>query len=169
MLGGSVAILGCAVMSFFSSSFTAQLIGWGIILMASLALNYGALLLWFVQLPERRRTVAEVSPVLDAVPPLAVGAVLSVALLLRGPPDLLFGSWMCFYGLAHTSSRKALPRENGFLGFYYLVCGAFFLLWSGISFTNPLPAGIVFLIGEWVGGAIFHRYKLEAIEEYDDE
>ncbi len=169
MLGGSVAMLGCALMSFFRDNFTAQWVGWGCILAASLLLNYGALLLWFIQLPERKRTIAEISPAFDAIPPLAVGAVLSAALLLRGHPDLLFGSWMCLYGLAHTTCRKALPRENGFLGLYYLACGAFFLLWPGTTFMNPLLAGLVFLIGEWIGGAIFYRHKIKAIEDADHE
>jgi len=169
MLGGSVAMLGCALMAFFPDSFAAQLIGWCGILAVALLLNYGALLLWFVQLPERKRTVAEISPALDAVPPLAVGAVLSAALLLKGHPDLLFGSWMCLYGLAHTTCRKALPRENGWLGLYYLACGTFFLLWPGASFANPLPAGLVFLVGEWIGGTIFYRHKIEAMKELSDD
>jgi hypothetical protein len=169
MLGGAVAMLGCALMSFFRDSFAAQLAGWVCILVVALLLNYGALLLWFVQLPERKRTLAELSPALDAVPPLAVGAALSAALLLRSYPDLLFGSWMCLYGLAHTTCRNALPKENGFLGLYYIACGMFFLLWPGTTFMNPLPAGVVFLVGEWTGGAIFYRHKIEAMKELSDD
>lgn len=168
MLGGSVAMLGCAGMAFFCDSFSAQLIGWCSILAIALLLNYGALMLWFVQRPACKRTFTEISPALDAIPPLAVGAVLSAALLLKGCPDLLFGSWMCLYGLAHTTCRKALPRENGFLGLFYLACGSWFLLWPGTTFMNPLPAGMVFLIGEWIGGLIFHRHKVEAMEDYDE-
>jgi len=167
ILGGTLAVLGCAAMGFFKESPGIQLAGWVSILAAALLLNYGALLLWYIQLPADRRRLSMVSPALDAVPPLAVGAILSAALLLRGYPDLLFGTWMCLYGLAHTHSRAALPKGNWFLGIYYLACGAFFLLWPGITFANPVPAGLVFLVGEWVGGTVFYRHKTEAMEEYD--
>ena len=76
---------------------------------------------------------------------------------------------MCLYGLAHTNCRTALPKENWFLGIYYMVCGTFFMLWQGTSFMNPLPVGLVFLVGEWVGGTIFHRHKIEAMQEVEDE
>lgn len=168
MLGGSVALLGCVLMGLYSESYAAHLFGWGCILVAGLSVNYGALLLWFIQLPEGERNGRTIAPAFDAIPPLAVGAVLTAALLLRGNPDLLYGSWMCLYGLTHTTCRMALPKENGYLGFYYLAAGTFFLLGPGISFMNPWPAGIVFLVGEWVGGTIFHRHKVEAMEQYDD-
>lgn len=169
VLGGSVALLGCAIMSFFRASLTAQLIGWGSILVLALLLNYGALLLWFIQLPSRKRTSVSISPAIDAIPPLAMGAVISAALLLKDQPDLLFGSWMCLYGLAHTVYRTSLPKSIWFLGLYYLACGSFFLLWPGTSFMNPLPAGIIFAIGEWIGGIIFHRHKIEAMENIEDD
>jgi hypothetical protein len=51
MLGGSIALLGCALMSFFRNQFAVQLAGWVCILIIALLLNYGALMLWFVQLP----------------------------------------------------------------------------------------------------------------------
>ncbi|MDF7800365.1 hypothetical protein P4C99_12885 [Pontiellaceae bacterium B1224] len=168
ILGGSVALLGCVLMALYSESYAAHLLGWGCILVVALAVNYGALMLWFIQLPDRERTGRTIAPAFDAVPPLAVGAVLTAALLLRGNPDLLYGSWMCLYGLAHTSCRTALPKENWYLGFYYLTAGSFFLLWPGTNFMIPWPAGLVFLVGEWIGGTIFHRHKVEAMEHYDD-
>ncbi|VGO17064.1 hypothetical protein PDESU_05658 [Pontiella desulfatans] len=169
MLGGSVALFGCVLMGLYVEGYGMHLLGWGFILSVGLAVNYGALVLWFVQLPDRERTLRTISPALDAIPPLAVGALFTAALLLKGHPDLLFGSWMCLYGLAHTTCRTALPKENGWLGFYYLACGAFFLLWPGTSFMNPWPAGVVFLVGEWIGGLVFHRHKTEAMEEYTDD
>ncbi len=169
MLSGTVTMLGCVAMGFHTGSQGVLLAGWVSILLVALLLNYGALLLWYIQLPTGRRKVATISPALDAVPPLVIGAILSAALLLRGYPDLLFGTWMCLYGLAHTNCRTALPKENWFLGIYYMVCGTFFMLWQGASFMNPLPVGLVFLVGEWVGGTIFYRHKIEAMQEAEDE
>jgi hypothetical protein len=169
MLGGAVALFGCVLMAFYVEGYGMHLIGWASILAVALAVNYGALMLWFIQLPDRERTLRNISPALDAVPPLAVGAVFTEALLLKGYPDLLFGSWMSLYGLAHMTCRTALPKENWWLGIYYLVCGSVFLLWPGASFTQPLPAGAIFLLGEWFGGIVFYRHKAEAMEEYEDE
>lgn len=169
MLGGSVAFLGCTIMTFIPDNQSVQMMGWGLILLLALLLNYGALLLWFFQRPRAERTTAAISPAFDAVPPLAIGAILSVALLLKGHLDLLFGTWMCLYGLAHTAYRTTLPRSIWFLGLYYMACGSLFLLWPTASFMHPLPAGLVFLAGEWIGGFIFHRYKIETMEGYDDE
>ena len=140
----------------------------GLILAFALFFNYGALTLWFLQQPRRKRTFATISPATDAIPPLAVGAVVSVALLMRGYTDLLFGSWMCLLGLAHTVYRSSLPRSNWYLGLYYMVIGAGFLLWPGSLFHQPLAAGAVFFVGEWIGGTIFHRHKIEALEDADN-
>jgi hypothetical protein len=169
MLGGSVAFLVCALMSFVDDREDLQLMGWGLILAIALTLNFGALFLWFIQLPRRKRVASAMLPAGESVPPLAIGAVLTLALLLKGYTDLLFGSWMCLYGLAHTVYRHCLPRSIWFLGIYYMACGTVFLLWPGNVFMNPLPAGCVFLVGEWTGGVVFHRHKTACMEEIDDE
>lgn len=169
LLGGSVAFLGCSIMSFHRESLTVQFVGWGLILFVGLLLNYGALLLWFFQLPGGERTARSIVPAFEAVPALAIGAVLSVALLMKGEVDLLFGCWMCLYGLANTVYRSSLPRSIWLLGIYYMVCGSLFLLWPSASFSHPLWAGAVFLVGEGIGGSIFHRHKTEAMKECGNE
>lgn len=170
MISGTTAFLGCMLMSSasFQKTETAHLMMWVMILCSALLLNYGALMLWYIQLPDDERKTVRVRPVLDAFPALITGGFLSTALLLRGYPDLLFGAWMCCYGLAHTGCRRDLPRGNWFVGLYYMFCGAFFMLWQKTSFLNPWPAGMVFLIGEWAGGMVFHRHKY-AGAEVDDE
>ena len=50
MLGGSVAMLGCTLMGLYADSYGAHLFGWGCILAVALLVNYGALMLWYVQL-----------------------------------------------------------------------------------------------------------------------
>ena len=167
---GLTALAGSAVLA--SSRVPVEpethVVGWGIILALTLVVNYGCLLYWFLFNDEVRRNPVMLKPALDAIPALAVGGVLTVALIMQAHYDLLFGTWMCLYGLAHTSCHTALPRENWYLGFYYLACGAFFLLWPATTFMNPWPAGIVFLAGEWIGGVVFHRHKIEAMKEYDE-
>ena len=170
MVSGSVTLMGSMWMSSASFPKTdgAHLLGWLVILSVALALNYGALALWYIQLPDDERRSVRVRPVFDAFPALLTGGILSAALILRGYPDLLFGIWMCCYGLAHTSCRRDLPQGNWVLGIYYVFCGAFFMLWQGASFLNPWPMGVVFMVGELIGGIIFHRHKYADLED-DDE
>ncbi|MGE4488461.1 MAG: hypothetical protein AB7E95_02830 [Kiritimatiellales bacterium] len=123
IVSGTVVLLGSALMSsaVYPATECAHLAGWIAVVSIALVLNYGALILWYIQLPNDERKAIRVRPVFDAFPALLTGGILSVALLLRGYPDLLFGIWMCCYGLAHTSCRRDLPQENWFLGLYYIV------------------------------------------------
>ena len=166
MAGGMITALGCIVLgsSLVPKTVVAQLTGWMLLAGAAMALNYGALILWYIQLPNDERKTVRAKPVLDAMPPLLLALPLTVALLVRGYPDLLFGTWMCLYGLAHTSCRRDLPRGNWLVGIYYLLCGSFFMLWQKAEFLTPWPMGVVFLIGESVGGIIFHRHKYSGQE-----
>ncbi|MFT5123151.1 MAG: hypothetical protein ACI97B_001783, partial [Verrucomicrobiales bacterium] len=67
---------------------------------------------------------------------------------------LLYGLWMAMFGLAIIASRYVLPRYSGWVGLFYILCGTFFLGYNHLAFSNPWPMGIVFFIGEWVGGLI---------------
>lgn len=166
VVSGSVTALGCVWMgtSTYPGTVFSHMVGWGILAVLAMVLNYGALILWYIQLPNDERKPVRVRPVFDAFPALLIGGPLTVALLAHGYPDLLFGIWMCLYGLAHTSCRRDLPRGNWFVGIYYLLCGMFFMLWQGADFLNPWPMGAVFLAGELAGGIIFHRHKYATLE-----
>ncbi len=136
-----------------------QLLGWGLVLGLALVVNYGALIYWFTIHPPDRNNLTLLRPVFDAVPSLAAGAILSIALILARQFNFLFGVWMMLYGLTHLTCRQFLPRENGWVGLFYLVSGAFCLLMPGISFLNPWPMGITFFAGEVVGGLVFLSYR----------
>jgi hypothetical protein len=132
----------------------AQLAGWGVILAVGVCVNYAALLYWFLFNPEVRRNPMMLKPALDAIPALGVGAVVSLALIMKGEFDLLFGVWMCLYGLAQVAYRSSLPKGIYWIGLFYLLSGTVCLLWPGISFVEPWPMGMVFVTGELAGGAV---------------
>jgi hypothetical protein len=159
MAGGLVALAVTLGMTSpcFPATPSAHLLGWTAVLITALAINYGTLLFWFATMPAGRRSLRELVPAFDAVPALAFGAGLSLALILHGEYDLLFGTWMCTYGLAHMPYRNSLPFANYLVGLFYLACGAILLVWPGISFTNPYPMGIVFGAGELTGGFVLCR------------
>ncbi len=175
MAGGCLALLGAAIMGspIFPATPKAHLLGWATVLGAALIVNYGGLLGWFVARPGTpsglRHSLRELVPAIDAVPSLAVGAGLSLALILHGAYDLLFGTWMCLYGLAHMPYRNSLPLANYLVGGFYLVCGAVMLVWPDTSFTNPCPMGLVFGAGELTGGFMLYRLNRETVLEQKED
>ena len=138
----------------------AHLLGWGVVLAFALVANYAAVLYWFFFFPDVKRDLRRLMPTVDALPSLLVGAILSIALIARAQYDALFGTWMCLFGLTNLSSRHVLPNALWPLGFFYIGCGTACLLVPSVSFTNPWLMGIVFGLGEWAGGFIFHVHRL---------
>lgn len=159
--GGAAALAGAALLSrpAIPATPAAHLAGWAAVLAVALAVNYGALLLWFCRGSRDRRDGWQLLPAVDALPALAGGALLSAALIARGQHDLLFGTWMLFYGLAHAPYRRALPAANLAVGVFYGLAGAVCLLHPGTHFTNPWPMGLVFFAGEAAGGWILRTNR----------
>jgi hypothetical protein len=132
----------------------AHLFGWVLVLLVSAAPNYGALAYWFANDPSVGRDFTHILPATDALAPLAVGGVATVALTLHGNRDLLFGLWGSLYGVAHIAHRHSLPKENYLLGMAYICCGSVLLL-APPDFSNPWPMAILFAAGETMGGLVF--------------
>ena len=147
----------------------AHLAAWAITLAVALLLNYVALIWWFLFDPRVRRNPRMLKPAVDAVPALAVGAVLSLATILAGQYQFLFGIWMCLYGLAQVAYRQSLPRGIYAVGLAYLIAGAVCLL-TAAPFVNPWPMGLTFFLGEMAGGFILitHDHRL-AEDQHDDQ
>ena len=137
-------------------SDNASLIGWGVVLIISMLINYGGLFLWFLFSPEARRSLKRLFPAIDAIPALAVGAFASIALVIQQQYNLLPGVWMSLFGLVHIPYRNNLPGANYLIGVFYIICGAIFLIFP-LPFINPWPMGLVFFAGEMAGGLIFYK------------
>ncbi len=129
------------------------LIIWFACLAAALAINYGALLVWYVRnagLHERRQTRSVGIAILPAV---GLGAVLSLAMIAHGMVSLLPGIWYASYGIGLFSSRAMLPRGVTYVASAFGLAGAALILipdpsWS-LSFW-VMPAG--FGIGQTIIG-----------------
>lgn len=151
---GCLALCAALVLGFSSLPRTpaVHLTGWALVLAAALVMNYGALLYTFFFDARFKRDPARLKPAVDVLPPLAAGAALSLALLKSGQYNLLFGTWMVFFGLAHWACRRSMPLGNTWVGLFYLASGALCLLLPGIVFTSPWPMALVFFPGEVAGG-----------------
>ncbi|MBN1675707.1 MAG: hypothetical protein JXR37_31985 [Kiritimatiellae bacterium] len=160
MLSGTAALGAAVIMASkaYPDTHWMHLLGWGAVLGIGLVLNYGYLAYWFLFNPGVRRNTRMLKPAIDAVPALAIGAVLTLVLLFRGEYDLLFGIWMSLYGLAQVAYRNSLPRLIYVVGLGYIICGSYFLLFPH-SFVNPWPMGIIFFAGEWAGGSVLYAVE----------
>lgn len=158
MATAGVALLATLVLASGRVPMTAEvhLAAWGVVFAAALLMDYSALLYWFLNDPKVGREWRRLKPALDVVPPLLVGGVLTLAVILRQEYDLLFGIWMCLFGLANFTSRHVLPRSMAYVGMFYMVAGALCLVVPGVTFTNPWPMGLVYGLGEFMGGWILH-------------
>ena len=157
-IGGTIALLATCVMASgrYPHTTKAHFTGWGVVFVIAVLINYGALVYWFLFDPTVKRDLRRLKPVLDLIPPLFTGGVFTLLFGWNKEYEYLPGTWMALFGLANLATRHVLPRTISLVGLYYLSCGTFFLLMPGISFTNPWPMGLVFFIGEWMGGVILH-------------
>lgn len=158
---GVVVLLGAFVLdsALVPSVVDVHLAGWAVILLIGLLVNYGCLIYWFLFDHDVRRNPIMLKPAVDAIPALGAGAVFSLAFILSCQHDMLFGMWMCFYGLAQVAYRQSLPVGIYYVGVGYMVCGAYMLLCGTSSFLNPWPMGGVFFVGELAGGLVLLKYK----------
>lgn len=162
--GRARAICGCAALAAavvmssdqFPATPAAHALGWGLVALFGILLNFGALIHWFLFDPRVKRDIRRLKPTLDALPAVIVGAVLTTVMLKAGQHEYLFGVWMSLFGLANLASRHVLPRRIWMVGAYYILCGTAYLLFPFGSFLEPWPMGLVFFAGEWAGGIILH-------------
>lgn len=157
-VSGTLALGMAIIMStpYYPQSARAHLLGWGAVLAAALVLNGGALIHWYLNDASVQRNPRRLRPVLDVIPPLFAGGVLTAALVLRFQLDLLFGIWMLMFGLANLASRHVLPRAINLVGLFYIFAGTAWMLTPGLTFMHPWSMGIVFFAGEWAGGLILY-------------
>ena len=161
-MGGFIVLFAAFQMSagWYPATVIAHIVGWGIVFLCAVLLNYSALLHWFLFHPETERNIRKLIPTVDALPSLMVGGILTGALIFNRQSDMLFGMWMCLFGLTNLSCRRTLPKALWPLGFCYIACGIICLFLPGIKITNPWPMGLVFGVGELVGGYIFHKNRI---------
>lgn len=157
-LSGTVALFAAAIMASagYPRAVTAHIYGWAVVFLIAFLLNYGALIHWFLFDPHVKRDIRKLRPTIDAFPGLFVGGVLTIAFIRAGQVHLLFGIWMCLYGVTCLATRQSLPKFYWIIGVFYISCGTIYLLTPNVSFLNPWPMGIVFFSGEWLGGVILH-------------
>ena len=158
ILSGSLAVAAALALQleWIPRTHIAHTFTWGTVFLAAMFLNLGALVYWFWNDPLIHRNPRRLGPLLDVMPPLFVGAVFTLYLLLHRQFDPLFGVWMCMFGLTNLASRYVLPTAIAGVGVFYILAGVICLLNPSIDFLDPWAMGLVFFTGEWAGGLILY-------------
>ncbi len=158
ILSGSLALIAAVILEqgWLPQNNRTHLIVWAIVFSAAMILNVGALAYWFLNDRMIQRDASRLKPMLDVIPPLAVGALFTLVLILSRNLDPLFGVWMSMFGLTNLASRYVLPSAIAIVGVFYILAGALCLLMPGITFLQPMAMGMVFCAGEWAGGTILY-------------
>lgn len=159
-IGGCVALLPAALVNNFAAIGAEPLFlrVWIATVLLAFAVNYGTVIYWFLTTRgESGSSLRRLRPVLEVAPVFIVGLVLTAQLIGFGAYDILYSTWLCLYGLANIFSRRVLPREIGWLGCAYVLCGAALAVVPTGGFLNPWPFVAIIFVGEWVGGFILHN------------
>jgi hypothetical protein len=123
----------------------------------SIAINFGAVVGWFLRSPAADRHALRLKPLIELFPALLVGAALTLAFVRAGAYGWLPPLWMLVFGLANLGSRHVLATGVTWVGWFYIACGSALLLAEpGRALGNPWPMGLTFFVGEWLGGLVLH-------------
>jgi hypothetical protein len=101
---------------------------WMICLAVALALNYGAVAIWFVRHRGPAATSGFRTAARSIAPSVVLGGLLTVALIDRSAYALLPGTWFAFYSLGLFASRDAIPRSSFAITLGFAALAALFLV-----------------------------------------
>jgi len=155
-LSGTLALVAAYWLSLqpgLPSSYV--LVTWLMVAVVGAAINYGAVLFWFLGESQGDRQPARLKPAVEVVPALVAGVALTIAFWRDGAFDYVVSTWMILFGVGNLASRHVLPKEISWVGLFYMVSGAVLLFCTPrMGLSNPWPMGIIFFVGEWLGGLI---------------
>lgn len=146
-----------------AADVTTYLLIWFGCLAAALAVNYGAGLLWYARNAERHARSQTRNAGLTILPAVVLGAVLSLALIIRNEAGLLPGVWYACYAIGLFAARAMLPRGVLNISILFGAIGTALLLAPDQNF--PLQWWIMPL-GFGAGQIVIGR--LIAVDERDD-
>jgi len=135
---------------------------WTACLALSLALNYGAILLWVARHWTSRSRVELRTVGMTILPAIAAGGAFTAALIARDALGLLPGTWCICYALGLFASRAMAPPGTIAVAALFGACGTALLFAPA---TNALAWWVMpatFGIGQIAIGALVFRKNIDA-------
>lgn len=163
--GGLLAFVGSIILSLpiFTEVFPDEprslVFGWIVLIVICALINYTTMVLRCARSPEIRANPLMLRAVVDALPALAAGVVLTIVLYAEGRYDILPGTWLLLYSLVNTPYRKNLPFAVYLMGIAYLIAGAILLFTHAAPIESTWPLGVVLLVGESIAGSALVRVQ----------
>jgi hypothetical protein len=135
---------------------------WIACLACSLAVNYGAIVLWIARHWSVRSRVELKTVGMTILPSVVAGGLFTAAFVLRGELGLLPGMWCLCYALGLISSRAMAPPGIGWIAALFATSGAALLFAPGSNALAWWVMPATFGLGQIVIGFLVSR---DAVEE----
>ncbi len=134
---------------------------WTACLIVALALNYGAIGVWYARHWSSRSRIELKTVGLTIVPAIAVGGLLTAALVVRGYYDALPSVWMLAYAAGLYGSRALVPPAVVYVALFFAVLGTAFGLFPAPDSLAWWVMPLGFGIGQTAIGMIVLRSEQE--------
>jgi hypothetical protein len=135
---------------------------WIACLACSLAVNYGAIVLWIVRHWSVRSRVELKTVGMTILPSVVAGGLFTAAFVSRGELGLLPGMWCLCYALGLIASRAMTPPGIGWIAALFAASGAALLFAPGSNALAWWVMPATFGLGQIVIGILVSR---DAVEE----
>lgn len=162
---GALALLAGLLQRLIAPSPLAFVALWSATAAVSFAINVVGIARTYGASPRQWERSLAFAALLDLMPAIVGGLVVTVALVLRGSPELLPGTWMIFYGSGVMVSRRHVPRGCAWVGLAYLLAGGatLCLLPEAGALRSDVMAGS-FCVGQFVLAGILSRGSASSSE-----
>jgi hypothetical protein len=134
---------------------------WSVCLACSLAVNYGAILVWLARNWSLRSRVQLKTVGMTILPSIVAGGLFTAAFVAREQLGLLPGMWCLCYALGLIASRAMAPPGTGWVAALFAGSGAALLFAPGNNALAWWVMPATFGIGQLVVGILVARDDVE--------
>jgi len=156
-IGSGLIQLGAVPQPFTASDGTRYLAIWIACLACSLAVNYGAIVLWLVRHWSVRSRVELKTVGMTILPSIVAGGLFTAVFIARGELGLLPGMWCLCYALGLIASRAMAPPGIGWIAALFAASGAALLFAPGSNALAWWVMPATFGIGQLIIGVLVSR------------
>lgn len=161
-IGSGLIQLSTVPQPFTASEGTRYVAIWIACLACSLAVNYGAIVLWLVRHWSVRSRVELKTVGMTILPSIVAGGLFTAVFIARGELGLLPGMWCLCYALGLIASRAMAPPGIGWIAALFAASGAALLFAPGSNALAWWVMPATFGIGQIIIGVLVSRDAVAA-------
>jgi len=135
---------------------------WIACLACSLAVNYGAIVLWLGRHWSVRSRIELKTVGMTILPSIVAGGLFTAAFVARGELGLLPGTWCLCYALGLIASRAMAPPGIGWIAALFAASGTALLFAPGSNALAWWVMPMTFGIGQLIIGVLVSRDSIAA-------